>query len=209
MLIHMVHNTDNLEAIVWQLYDAGFRPNIKYGARKLSWVSLTVNNRTFIIKSQQMLDRAIDGMMEVDDAGVFNRLQDAKTEFHYQLFRSEHKRYYSAQDIDILDECRTAANVGWLQSLVGVSLSKKHRPPVIQRSSLAEIDISKACTGAFMKIKATPVFNEFDTWQAYKTEEPINNMSLYIVEANSFGLFFNKKYNLCYGYFLKLLRQRH
>ena len=60
-----------------------------------------------------------------------------------------------------------------------------------------------------MQIKAIPVFNEFDAWQAYKTEEPINNMSLYIVEANSFDLFVNKKYNLCYGYFLKQLRQRH
>ena len=31
-LIYMIHKADNLEAIVWQLYDAGFRPNIKYGA---------------------------------------------------------------------------------------------------------------------------------------------------------------------------------
>ena len=34
-------------------------------------------------------------------------------------------------------------------------------------------------------------------------------MSLFLVEANSFDLFFNKKYNLCYGYCLKQLRQRH
>ncbi|MFM7981227.1 MAG: hypothetical protein ACKPKO_18115, partial [Candidatus Fonsibacter sp.] len=39
-------STDHFEAIVWQLYEAGFRPNIKYGAGKLSWVSLTVNNHT-------------------------------------------------------------------------------------------------------------------------------------------------------------------
>ena len=57
----MIHNKDNLEAIVCQLYDAGFRPNIKYGAGRLSWVSLTVNNRTFIVKSQQMIHWAIDG----------------------------------------------------------------------------------------------------------------------------------------------------
>ena len=62
-----------------------------------------------------------------------------------------------------------------------------------------EIDISKAYTGAFMRIKSIPVFNEFDTWQAYKPEEPVKNMSLYIVEASSFDLFFNKKYNLCCG----------
>ena len=71
---------------------------------------------------------------------------------------------------------------------------------------MAEIDISKAYTGAFMRIKSIPVFNEFDTWQYYKPEEPIENMSLYIVEASSFDLFFNKKYNLCYGYFLKQLK---
>ncbi|MFM7985804.1 MAG: hypothetical protein ACKPKO_41465, partial [Candidatus Fonsibacter sp.] len=61
----------------------------------------------------------------------------------------------------------------------------------------------------FMRIKSIPVFNEFDTWQAYEPEEPINNMSLYIVEASSFDPFFNKTYNLCYGYFLKQLKNWH
>ena len=28
-MIDMMRNVDNLEAIVWQLYDAGFRPNLK------------------------------------------------------------------------------------------------------------------------------------------------------------------------------------
>ncbi|MFM7980882.1 MAG: hypothetical protein ACKPKO_16345, partial [Candidatus Fonsibacter sp.] len=40
-------------------------------------------------------------------------------------------------------------------------------------------------------------------------EEPINNSSLYIVKANSFDLFINKIYNLCYNYFLKHLQQPH
>ncbi|MFM7982747.1 MAG: hypothetical protein ACKPKO_25835 [Candidatus Fonsibacter sp.] len=34
-------------------------------------------------------------------------------------------------------------------------------------------------------------------------------MSLYIVEASSFDLFFNKKYNLCYDYFLKRMKNCH
>ena len=118
-------------------------------------------------------------MLEVEDAGVFNILQDDKTEFHYQLFKSDHRSYYNAQDIEILDECRAAVNVGWLHKLVGVSPSKRHKPPVINRSNLAEIDISKAYTGAFIRIRAIPVFNEFDTWQPYKPDEPIKNMSLY------------------------------
>ena len=52
----MIHKADNLEAIVWQLSDAGFRPNIKYGAGKLSWANLTVNKHTFKIKSPSMID---------------------------------------------------------------------------------------------------------------------------------------------------------
>ena len=47
-VLYMVHKTDNLEAIVWQLYDAGFRPSIKYGAGKLSWVSLTEIGRAHV-----------------------------------------------------------------------------------------------------------------------------------------------------------------
>ena len=90
-LLYMIHKADNLESVVWQLYDAGFRSNIKYGAGKLSWVSLTVNRYTFVIKSQQKIDWAIDGSMEVQDAVVFNKMHDAKADFHYHLFKSEHK----------------------------------------------------------------------------------------------------------------------
>ncbi|MFM7983331.1 MAG: hypothetical protein ACKPKO_28815, partial [Candidatus Fonsibacter sp.] len=87
-----------------------------------------------------------------DDGGArlgrLNTLQDAKTEFHYQHFKSDHKSYYNAEDIEILDERKTAANVGWLHGLVGTSPSKKHCPPTIPKSNLAEIDASKAYTGA-------------------------------------------------------------
>ena len=49
-LKHMIYTTDNLEAIAMQFYGAGFRPNIKYGAGKLRWVSLAVNTHTLVIK---------------------------------------------------------------------------------------------------------------------------------------------------------------
>ncbi|MFM7987350.1 MAG: hypothetical protein ACKPKO_49360, partial [Candidatus Fonsibacter sp.] len=91
-----------------------------------------------------MTDWAIDGMMVARGSGILNRLQDANTEFHYQLFKSEHRSYYNAQGIEILDERRKAANAGWLHGLVGTSPNQKHRPPTIPRGSLADIDISKA-----------------------------------------------------------------
>ena len=82
---YLVQKYDNLESVVWQLFQAGKRPSIKYGAGRLSWVSITVNEHTFVIKTQQMIDYAIDGMMEIHEADTFNRMHDAKMDFHYQL----------------------------------------------------------------------------------------------------------------------------
>ena len=70
--------------------------------------------------------------------------------------------------------------------------------------NLVEIDISKAYSGAFMRIKAVPVFNEFDAWQPYEGQA-IRKLSLYLVEATEFDLFFNKQFTLVYGCFLKQL----
>ena len=59
-----------------------------------------------------------------------------------------------------------------------------------------------------MRIRAIPVFNEFDLWQRRSETEPLRNLSLYLVEAQEFDLLFNKRYNLCYGLFLKQLKTK-
>ena len=92
--------------------------------------------------------------------------------------------------------CKTVVNVGWPHKLVGVNLSRHHRPPIINKINLAEIDISKACTGALMNIKSIPVFNELDLWQSYNAKEPTNSLNLYIVDANFLDLFRNRRHNL-------------
>ncbi|MFM7986022.1 MAG: hypothetical protein ACKPKO_42580, partial [Candidatus Fonsibacter sp.] len=63
---------------------------------------------------------------------------------------------------------------------MGTCPNNKKRPPTIPKSNLAEIDISpaeidisKAYTGAFMRIKSIPVFKEFDTWQSDQEHEPL------------------------------------
>ena len=118
----------------------------------LSWASLTVNNYTFIINNQQMIDWAINGAMEVQDAGVCNKMHDASAEFHYHLFRCKHKSYYGAQDFQVLGERKTVANACWLHRLVGVSLSRHRGPRIIDKESLAEINISKAYNVTFRRI---------------------------------------------------------
>jgi hypothetical protein len=207
-IIHLVQKNDNLEAVVWQLWEAGFRPSVKYMTGRLTWVSLTVSKYTFVVRSQQMIDYAIDGMMEVEDAGVFNRMHDAKLDFYHQLFRAEHRSFYSPQDLKILDDCRTVANVGWIKSLRAQRISRYDPQFMLRERDLAEIDITKAFTGAFMRITAVPVFNEFDLWQPYLEGEALRNLSLYIVESSEFDLFFNQRHNLVYGHFLKQLPKK-
>ena len=62
--------------------------------------------------------------------------------------------------------------------------------------------MSKAYTYALTQITEIPVFNIFDNFEYYNNE-PINDLSLYIVENHSLNTFFNKQFNLCYGKFLK------
>ena len=102
-------------------------------------------------------------------------------QFETRLFRKDHKSYYSPEDINILDEYITVANVGLLEK-------------VAKRSELVEIDVSKAYTGAFMKIVNVPIFNEFDIWGKKKyDQEKIKDEYLYIVEVNDLNLFSIKR----------------
>ena len=79
---------------------------------------------------------------------------------------------------------------------------------VKESNDLIELDVSKAYTAAFPKIKNVPVSNEFDLFKPYKGEE-LTDHCLYIVKATEQNMFFNKRFNLCYGLFLKSLLVLH
>jgi len=119
-------------------------------------------------------------------------MNEAMTTFNNRLFRQEHKSFYTQEDVDILDEYRTFANVGWLRA----------KPKGLK--DLVEIDRNKAFTAAFSEITQVPVFNEFDNFRSYQGE-PIEDLTLYVVRAEKYDLFFNRRYNLSYGIFIKLL----
>ena len=118
-------------------------------------------------------------------------MNEAMTVFNNRLFRQEHKSFYTQEDVDIMDEYRTFANVGWLRA----------KPKNL--TDLVEIDRNKAFTAAFSHITQIPVFNEFDNFRAYQGES-IDDLTLYVVRVEKHDLFFNRRYNLCYGMFIKL-----
>ena len=151
-------------------------PHIKFQAARITHLTLNINDIIFVIKSQQLNLSAIDGCVETNTEDTYNKMNEAMIQFETRLFRKDHKSYYSPEDINILDEYRTVANVGLLEQIQ-------------KRSELVEIDVSKAYTRAFMNIEQIPVFNEFDVWENYDNEK-IKNEYLYIVEVSKFNLFF-------------------
>ena len=61
-------------------------------------------------------------------------------DFSQRLFKLNHRSSYTLQDIDILDDYRTIANIGIIK-----------QPP--SHTKLVEIDITKAYTAAVITIK--------------------------------------------------------
>ena len=149
---------ENDMAILWQLYAAKFMPQISYQAGRIAWMCIEVNEHKFIIKNQHFTHDSIDGIIEVNDEETYNKMNDLMFHFQTSIFKNDHKSHYSKQDVDILGEFRTVANVGAMH-------------PVKEKNDLIELDISKAYTAAFAKIKDVPVFNEFDLFKPYKGEE--------------------------------------
>ena len=194
-LVYLVHKYDDLEEILWQLREAGHTPQPKYQACKISHLVMTFNKTTFILKGQQLTPSVIDGTVEVVQEDTYNRMNEAMTVFNNRPFRQEHKSSYTQEDVDILDEYRTFANVGWL------------RPKPKSLKDLVEIDRNKAFTAAFSRITHIGVFNEFDNFRTYQGEA-IEDLTLYVVRAEKYDLFFNRRYNLCYGFFSSFLLVR-
>ena len=130
-----------------------------------------------------------------------NRIVEAMFDFNSKVFSESHKSDYSELDVTILDECRTVVPSGYFDKNVDVK-------------TLCEIDRTKAFTWAFTQIKEIPVFSEFDDWKHGDALLPngnswdntkIEDLNLYMVQVSSSNIFFNKKYNLVYGKFLKKL----
>jgi hypothetical protein len=141
-------------------------------------------------------------MLDIEQEGVYNKTNEASTDLGNKLFRKDHKGYYNQDDINILDEYRTIPNVGVITDINAFNGRLKRKDPKISERDLVEIDISKAHTAAFSKIKQIPIFNEFDIWRKYNNE-PLKPYNLYQVKHERSDLFDNKTTNLKYGMFLK------
>ena len=196
---HLVFRGILLYTVLYQLKRAGYEPYIRYRAGRVSELKVRFyyENRKkpviYHIYTQDLSKDTIDRQVIYKNEDKYNNVAEAMFHFKRKLFSQSHMSYFDDVDLQILDECRTTVPMGYLHETV-------------DEKKLVEIDRTKAFTWAFNKVRRIPVFNAFDSWKHWDDTLDINKLSsltLYKVQVKSANIFFNKKYNLIYGKFLR------
>ena len=186
--VYLVLRDDNLLKLLFDLFEAGYEPKIKHEAGKLTLIVFKLKKITFYVKTQQLRPESMDGEISVNTEEKYNNMSKAMIDFNKALMKSDYKSFYTSQDIDYLDCYRTIVPSGVFKKC---------------ECDCSEIDISKAFTSSLSVFDTIPIFNEFDNWKVYNNTYNIKELSLYKVKSNKINLFFNKRYNIVYGKYLK------
>ena len=194
----LIQVDNDLVKALHQLKTARYEPFVKYQSGMLSEIRVRLRfkklKKTIVynIVSQNLSKQSLHCEVIVKSEDKCNKMTEAMSYFNKYIFKEGHKSRYSEIDVKILDECRTIVPIGYFGKEISLN-------------NLTEIDRNKAFTSALCEITRIPVFNEFDVWMPYENQdlEKLNPLTLYLVEVFEGNIFFNKKYNLIYGNFLK------
>ena len=218
---YLVHKDNNLTEVLYQFKKVGYEPYIRYRAGQISELKIKFTYKsadtkriirrrtqpyniptqtlekdktiTYTVSTQDLSKDTIERDISTNMEDKYNRIVEAMFNFNKKLFSSSHMSQYDDVDIEILDECRTVVPLGYLDKNIDIN-------------ELVEIDRTKAFTWAFNQITSIPIFNAFDSWKAWDGTLDINKLSsltLYKVEVLKGNMFFNKKFNIIYGKFLR------
>ena len=196
---YLIHKDNNLIDVLYQLKKVGYEPYIRYKAGRISDLRIKFRYKhlkksvVYNVSTQDLSKDTLERDIATDTEEKYNRIAEAMFIFNKKLFSSSHMSQYDDVDIEILDECRTVVPLGYFDKNV-------------EFKNLVEIDRTKAFTWAFNQISKIPIFNAFDSWKAWDGTLDINKLSsltLYKVEVSKGNMFFNKKFNIIYGMFLR------
>ena len=159
----------------------------------ISSIKLKFNKTVLNVRSQDLINCAVERCEYTDDASVFNRVNEGMFKFNKALFNPYHKSYYHKDDKQIFDIAHSIAPCGYLDRVL--------------KNKGVELDRNKAYTKGTMDITKIPIFCEFDIWKKYDYEKDdfnkMNELTLYLVKSKVKNMFFNRSYNLIYGMYLK------
>ena len=196
--VNLVSSKD-LNCIYCQFKRAKYEPKITMGAGgAVSSLKLKFNKLTINIRSQSLIECAVDTCVNSNDADMFNAVNQAFFDFNKGLFNPNHKSYYDNDDLNIFSIAHTIAPSGYLKTIGGYE------------NKYVELDRRKAYTKSTIDTVEIPVFSEFDIWKKYNYElyehndfNKMNDLTLYLVKSKVRNMFLNRTYNLIYGKFLR------
>ena len=86
----------------------------------ISSVKLKFNHLTLNIRSQSLINCAVDTCIASSDADTFNSVNEAMFNFNKGMFNPNHKSSYHKDDMNICSMARTIAPNGYVESIGGV-----------------------------------------------------------------------------------------
>ena len=185
----------SLNTLFCEFKRAKYEPKIIMGAGgNVSSLKVKFNGLILNIRSQTLIDCAVDTCIDSRNADMFNKVNEAFFNFNKGMFNPNHKSYYHNDDLNIFSVAHSIAPSGYFESIIE------------GKNTHIELDRRKAYTKSTIDIFEVPCFSEFDIWQKYDYSKndfnKMNDLTLYLVKSRVRNLFFNRAYNLIYGKFL-------
>ena len=192
--VNLVSGRD-LNTIFCEFKRAKYEPKIIMGAGgNVSSLKVKFNKLILNIRSQSLIDCAVDNCIDSNSADMFNKVNEAFFNFNKGMFNPNHKSYYNNDDLKIFSMAHSIAPSGYFESIIE------------GKDTHIELDRRKAYTKSTIDIVEVPVFSEFDICLKYDYNKnyfnKMNALTLYVVKSKVINLFFNRTYNLIYGKFL-------
>ena len=186
----------NLNTIFCEFKRAKYEPKVMMGAGgNVASLKVKFNGLILNIRSQTLIDCAVDTCIDSRDADMFNKVNEAFFNFNKGMFNPNHKSYYHSDDLKIFSMAHSIAPSGYFESIIEGN------------NTHIELDRRKAYTKSTMDVFEVPVFSEFDIWRKYDYSKndfnKMNALTLYLAKSKVRNLLFNMTYSLIYGKFLK------
>ena len=193
----LIYDGHDLAELFYESKKAGYEPQVKFSAGIVSELNFKFRIKKIVIKykvkTQNLVNNSIDGTISVRTEQIYNNMSKAMYVFNKSLFNPLRRTINPVGEI----------NRHYFQYNPHTNKDDKM---FFMPEHTAEIDIRKAFTHAFNKIKEIPVFTQFDVWKHYDymkhDHRKLHELTLYLVKANKQTMFFNKTYNQVYGRFL-------
>ena len=109
----------NLNTVFSEFKRAKYEPKIIMGAGgNVASLKVKINGLILNIRSQSLIDCAVDTCIDSRNADMFNKVNEAFLNFNKGMFNPNHKSYYHSNDLNIFSMAHSIAPSGYFESII-------------------------------------------------------------------------------------------